>query len=110
MVEVNLTARALERLKEKGFKTFKLEVVEETYEWTPCCGIGDACVTVPRVKVKGGEGGLEDVKFHVEGVTIYVEPKLLSMVEGGLTIDVNEFGELDFKGLRLNPSFTIRNY
>jgi hypothetical protein len=109
MVKISFTEEALKKLKEEGIKTLKVEVNEEVYEWTPCCGIGDACVVVSRAEVKEGKGGEGDVKLEtVEGITIYVEPNLLSRAESVLTVNVDELGRLTVKGLKPDTSFELK--
>jgi hypothetical protein len=108
MVEVNFTGEALKKLRRSGVKSLSVEVSEEAYEWTPCCGIGDVCVITPLIKVKEEAGGKEAVGLETgEGITVYVEPSLLSKAERVLTIDVDELGKLTVKGLKLKPSFIL---
>jgi hypothetical protein len=109
MVKISFTEEALKKLKEERIKTLKVEVDEEVYEWTPCCGIGDACVIMSRAEVKEGKGEEGDVKLEtVEGITIYIEPNLLSRAEGRLTINVDELGKWTIEGLKPNVSFELK--
>jgi len=108
MVKVSFTGEALKKLKKAGVKVLSVEVSEEAYEWTPCCGIGDVCVITPLIKVKEEAGGREAVKLETsENITVYIESSLLSKAENMLTIDVDELGKLAVKGLKLESSFIL---